>query len=48
LAVLRVVCRNGFSPDLADLFLGDLAHVTQTLIDDVAKVGNSGPASFHH
>jgi glutamate decarboxylase len=48
LAVLRVVCRNGFSPDLADLFLGDLAQVTQTLIDDVAKVGNSGPASFHH
>ena len=31
LAVLRVVCRNGFSRDLADLFLEDLEHATTYL-----------------
>jgi glutamate decarboxylase len=48
LAVLRVVCRNGFSRDLADLFMRDLTAVTKTLQTDVAKVGSSGPPSFHH
>ncbi len=48
LAVLRIVCRNGFSRDLADLFLRDLIAVTDTLQTDVAKVGSSGPPSFHH
>ena len=48
LAVLRVVCRNGFSLDLADLFLRDLKQVTDTLREDVRKVGSSGPESFHH
>jgi len=48
LAVLRVVCRNGFSRDLADLFLRDLKHVTNTLVADIEKAGRSGPASFHH
>ena len=48
LAVLRVVCRHGFSDDLADLFLRDLTAVTHTLVSDVAKAGNSGPPSFHH
>ena len=48
LAVLRIVCRNGFSRDLADLFLHDLIHTTDTLQRDVAAVGNTGPASFHH
>ncbi|UIJ33917.1 glutamate decarboxylase [Allobranchiibius sp. GilTou73] len=48
LAVLRIVCRHGFSRDLADLFLHDLTSVTTTLQKDVAKVGSSGPTSFHH
>ncbi len=48
LAVLRIVCRHGFSGDLADLFLRDLKQVTDTLREDVRKVGSSGPESFHH
>jgi glutamate decarboxylase len=48
LAVLRIVCRHGFSRDLADLFLRDLTQVTDTLLADVEKAGRSGPASFHH
>ncbi|MEP7179155.1 MAG: glutamate decarboxylase, partial [Pseudonocardiales bacterium] len=48
LAVLRVVCRNGFTRDLADLFMRDLTQVTNTLQADVGKAGRSGPASFHH
>jgi glutamate decarboxylase len=48
LAVLRVVCRHGFSRDLADLFLQDLKRVTDNLLTDVVKVGSSGPTSFHH
>jgi glutamate decarboxylase len=48
LAVLRVVCRHGFSRDLADLLLRDLTQVTNSLLTDVAKAGSSGPASFHH
>jgi glutamate decarboxylase len=50
LSVLRVVCRNGFSHDMADLFLGDLAAAVQQL-----SAGNgtdtgqaSGPSGFHH
>ncbi len=48
LAVLRVVCRHGFSHDLAELFLRDLTEVTTTLVTDVDQVGRSGSASFHH
>ena len=48
LAVLRIVCRHGFSRDLADLFLRDLTQVTDALVADVRKAGNSGEASFHH
>jgi glutamate decarboxylase len=48
LAVLRVVCRNGFSRDLAELFARDLRQVTDTLLEDASAVGHSGPASFHH
>ena len=48
LAVLRIVCRNGFSRDLADLFLRDLKQVTDSLTSDVAAAGSSGPTSFHH
>ena len=46
LAVLRVVCRNGFSRDLADLFLQDLRNaVTELEQGDAAP---SGPSGFHH
>jgi glutamate decarboxylase len=48
LAVLRIVCRNGFSRDLADLFLRDLKQVTDGLTRDVAAAGSTGPTSFHH
>lgn len=48
LAVLRVVCRHGFSSDLADLFLRDLRSVTDALVADVRKTGNTGPTAFHH
>ncbi len=48
LAVLRVVCRNGFSHDLAELFFHDLRAVTQGLVTNPEAVGRTGPASFHH
>ncbi len=48
LAVLRVVCRNGFSSDLAALFARDLAAVTDQLMNNTQSEGRSGPASFHH
>jgi glutamate decarboxylase len=48
LAVLRVVCRNGFSSDLAALFARDLASVTDQLMNNTEAEGRSGPASFHH
>jgi glutamate decarboxylase len=49
LDVLRVVVRNGFSDDLADLLLADLGHKTAM----VAERGRGGPSrpdrvSFHH
>jgi glutamate decarboxylase len=46
LHVLRVVCRNGFSRDLAELFLADLRAVTASL-DARAGTGGRGPG-FHH
>jgi glutamate decarboxylase len=47
LAVLRVVCRNGFSHDLADVFLNDLRAVVKQL---TASGGIPTPADsgFHH
>ncbi|HEY2041723.1 MAG TPA: glutamate decarboxylase [Jatrophihabitans sp.] len=48
LAVLRIVCRHGFSRDLADLFFRDLTQVTNNLLSDVEVAGRSGPGSFHH
>jgi glutamate decarboxylase len=46
LAVLRIVCRNGFSHDLADLFLHDL----RSAVADLRRTGApaSGPSGFHH
>jgi glutamate decarboxylase len=49
LDVLRIVVRNGFSPDLADLLLQDLSHKTTLMAEH-----GPGPhheharASFHH
>jgi glutamate decarboxylase len=48
LAVLRVVCRNGFSHDLAELFVRDLQAVTDELVREAGSAGRSGPTSFHH
>ena len=47
LAVLRVVVRNGFTHDLADLLLGDLGRLLPELSaqERPAAVATS---SFHH
>jgi glutamate decarboxylase len=47
LAVLRVVCRNGFSRDLADVFLGDLRDVVKRLTEHGGSA-LSGSHGFHH
>jgi glutamate decarboxylase len=47
LAVLRVVCRNGFSRDLADVFLGDLRDVVKRLTEHGGPV-LSRSHGFHH
>ncbi|MFZ0159259.1 MAG: glutamate decarboxylase [Kineosporiaceae bacterium] len=48
LAVLRVVCRNGFSHDMADLFLGDLRQVTVDLSTGREPGGGAARSGFHH
>ena len=48
LSVLRVVCRNGFSHDLAEVFLGDLRAAVATLDADQRPGTTSGPAGFRH
>lgn len=49
LAVLRVVVRNGFSHDMAELFLRDLRS-SITFLDDLAAPmpREEQPAGFHH
>ncbi|GAA2310426.1 glutamate decarboxylase [Streptomyces violaceusniger] len=47
LSVLRVVCRNGFSEDLADLFLDDLGSLLPELRSQPASTGKAVKA-FHH
>jgi glutamate decarboxylase len=47
LAVLRVVCRNGFSHDLADVFLSDLRDVVKRLTEHGGPVLGSAQG-FHH
>ncbi|MGA6159253.1 glutamate decarboxylase [Stenotrophomonas sp. NPDC087984] len=47
LSVLRVVCRNGFSEDLADLFLNDLGSLLPELRSQSAPTGKTAQA-FHH
>jgi glutamate decarboxylase len=49
LAVLRVVVRNGFSHDMAELFLKDLRTAIEWLDDLQAPMPHEGqPSSFHH
>ncbi len=48
LAVLRVVCRNGFSLDLADLFFKDLLAAVDDLNTEAGATSMSGPAGFSH
>jgi glutamate decarboxylase len=48
LAVLRVVCRNGFSLDLADLFFKDLLSAVDTLNEEAGATKLSGPSGFRH
>ncbi|GAA0677341.1 hypothetical protein GCM10010193_33220 [Kitasatospora atroaurantiaca] len=51
LSVLRVVCRNGFSIDLADLLLADLARLVPELKSQPAPLSSLGVparAAFHH
>ena len=47
LAVLRVVCRNGFSQDLANDFLQDLTTAVKVLQDLPIDV-SGGSGGFHH
>ncbi len=47
LAVLRVVCRNGFSRDLAEDFLDDLRSAVDTLMKVSVDI-TGGPEGFHH
>jgi glutamate decarboxylase len=50
LAVLRVVCRNGFSRDLADLLMGELLDSVREL-DEAAAAGQrqlGGRSGFRH
>ena len=50
LAVLRIVCRNGFSEDLADLLMDDLTRLLPSLRKQPHPL--HGPSSeataFHH
>ncbi|MFJ4007230.1 glutamate decarboxylase [Streptomyces sp. NPDC090023] len=49
LSVLRVVCRNGFSHDLADLFLADLTRAMTGLRRQEGPTGDREAATgFHH
>jgi glutamate decarboxylase len=48
LSVLRVVCRNGFSLDLAENLLNDVRAAVVQLDADAARGRASGPAAFHH
>jgi len=50
LSVLRIVCRNGFSQDLADLLLEDLQRVVGELAreQDAPRHGPETASAFHH
>jgi glutamate decarboxylase len=48
LSVLRIVCRNGFSHDLASSFLVDLTSAVTQLDADNRPGTATGPAGFRH
>jgi glutamate decarboxylase len=48
LAVLRVVVRNGFSGDLAEIFLADLARAVPELEKQSEALRDESAAGFHH
>ena len=48
LAVLRVVCRNGFSLDLADLFFKDLLAAVDDLNSEAGAKVRAAPSGFRH
>ena len=48
LSVCRIVCRNGFSRDLASTFLADLTAAVDQLNSDLRPGKASGPAAFRH
>ncbi|MGH3311863.1 MAG: glutamate decarboxylase [Streptomyces sp.] len=50
LSVLRVVCRNGFTADLADLFMEDLGRLLPELRSQPGPLGRprSEATAFHH
>jgi len=48
LAVLRVVVRNGFSADLAELFLGDLEQLIPELERQPKQLQDESATGFHH
>jgi glutamate decarboxylase len=47
-AVLRIVVRNGFGPDMADILLDDLTSVVADLARLPAPPPISRPQAFHH
>ncbi|APU14918.1 glutamate decarboxylase [Actinoalloteichus fjordicus] len=47
LAVLRIVCRNGFTQDLGDLFVEELRRVLADL-DSSPGCGHATETAFHH
>jgi len=48
LSVLRIVCRNGFSQDLAELLLDDIYTAVAGLDADPRPGVDTGPAAFRH
>ena len=48
LAVLRIVVRNGFTHDLADLFLADLRRLLPELAAQPGPLHPTGASGFHH
>jgi glutamate decarboxylase len=48
LSVLRIVCRNGFSQDLAEVLLSDIGAAIAQLEADQRPGVASGPAGFRH
>jgi glutamate decarboxylase len=50
LAVLRIVCRNGFSTDLGDLLIADLSRLLPQLREQPGPLHqrDKAPTAFHH